>query len=272
MNDPAPKEPRLRTAREGPLAWLRLNRPHVRNAVDDALRDELVAAVEALERDSMVRVLILTGEGTAFCAGGDISGMRRRLEEPITQVAAAGWHRIRQAELLVRLLHGSTKTTIAAVNGAAFGYGMDLALSCDFVLASEAAIFSMSYVQRGLIPDGGGLYFLPRRVGLPRAKELILSGRRVEAGEALSLGIADRVVPAPDLEHAAEGWARELAANGATATALAKSILDRSLELSLDDVLALGAQATAICYTTDEHRDSVTSFLESRRRSEKKHG
>ena len=272
MNGGAPEEPRLRVTREGPVAWLRLNRPHVRNAVDDALREELVTATETLERDPAVRVLILTGEGTAFCAGGDISGMLRRLEEPLTQVAAAGWHRIRQAERLVRLLHGSTKTTIAAVNGAAFGYGMDLALGCDFVLASEAAVFSMSYVQRGLIPDGGGLYFLPRRVGLPRAKELILSGRRVGAREALDLGIADRLVSAAELESAAGGWARELAGNGATASALAKSILDRSLELSLDDVLALGAQAMAICYTTDEHRDSVTSFLESRRRSEEKHG
>lgn len=271
MGDPTPEEPRLLVTREGPVAWLRLNRPRVRNAVDDALRQDLVAAVEALERDADVRVLILTGEGTAFCAGGDISAMRRRLEEPIAQAAAAGWRRVREVERLVRLLHGSAKTTIAAVNGAAFGYGMDLALCCDFVVASEAALFSMSYVQRGLIPDGGGLYFLPRRVGLPRAKELIMSGRRVAAAEAVQLGIADRLVPAPDLERVAEEWAGELAANGATATALAKSILDRTFELTLDDVLALGAQATAICYTTDEHRDSVTSFLESRRRSEGTH-
>lgn len=268
---PQEEEPRVLVAHDGPVAWLRLNRPRVRNAVDDRLREELVAALETLEGDPSIRVLILTGVGTAFCAGGDISGMRQRLEEPINQAAAAGWRRIRHAERAVRLIHGSAKTTIAAVNGPAFGYGMDLALCCDFVVASESAAFSMSYVQRGLIPDGGGLYFLPRRVGLTAAKELIMSGRRVEAEEAQRLGIADRVVPAANLERAAEEWARQLAANGATATALAKSILDRSFELTLDDVFALGAQAMAICYTTDEHRDSVTAFLDSRRRNEEKH-
>ena len=119
----------------------------------------------------------------------------------------------------------------------------------------------MSYVQRGLIPDGGGLYFLPRRVGLPRAKELIFTARRVPAEEAVQIGMADRVVPADELISAAVSWAAELGSGNSTAIALSKSILDQTFELTSEQAFALGAQAQAICYTTDEHKASVTAFL-----------
>jgi len=138
---------------------------------------------------------------------------------------------------------------------------MDMALCCDFIVASEQAFFTMSYVQRGLIPDGGGLYFLPRRVGLPRAKELIFSARRVLADEALAIGLADRVVPAELLLHTATDWAAELGSGNRTALALSKAILDQTFELTADQAFALGAQAQAICYTTDEHQQSVAAFL-----------
>ncbi|HLH27628.1 MAG TPA: enoyl-CoA hydratase-related protein [Acidimicrobiales bacterium] len=256
---------RLRVSTMGAVRELRLNRPEKRNAIDDALREELLAAVEAIARDDEVRAVILTGEGSAFCAGGDVSAMHERLAAPSGRVAGAGWRRIRRVSRLIAALHDLDRVTIAAVNGPAFGFGMDLALCCDFVLASDRAAFAMSYLQRGLIPDGGGLYFLPRRVGLARAKELIFSGRRVDAGEALALGIADRLVPATELPEAALAWAQELAQRPPTALGLAKSILDRSLELELPEVLALGAEATAICYTTEEHRDLVAAFLGSSR-------
>jgi enoyl-CoA hydratase/carnithine racemase len=239
---------------------LRLDRPEVRNAVDDELRDLLTAALERLDADESVRAVILTGEGTAFSAGGDVSAMRRRLETPPGQVAQRGWRRIRQTERLAMALHDLGKVTIAAVNGPAAGFGMDLALACDFVLAADRAVFAMSYVLRGLVPDGGGLYHLPRRVGLARAKELIFSGRRVDAGEALALGIADRVVPAAELSEAAWAWARELAAGPATAIALSKAILNRSFELTPRDVFALSAEAMALCYTTEDHQQSVADF------------
>ncbi len=141
---------------------------------------------------------------------------------------------------------------------------MDLALCCDFIVASEQAFFTMSYVQRGLIPDGGGLYFLPRRVGLPRAKELIFSARRVHADEALRIGLADRMVPADSLVATAIDWAAELGAGGGTALALSKAILDQTFELTADQAFALGAQAQAICYTSDEHHEAVQAFLNRR--------
>src|SRR5258708_14212190 len=126
---------------------------------------------------------------------------------------------------MIGMLHAREKPTIAAVNGAAGGLGMDLALCCDFIVASEKAFFTMSYVQRGLIPDGGGLYFLPRRVGLPRAKDLIFSARRVQADEALAIGLADRVVPAEVLVEASTTWPAALASGNTTALALSKAIL-----------------------------------------------
>jgi enoyl-CoA hydratase/carnithine racemase len=158
-----------------------------------------------------------------------------------------------------------SKPTIAAVNGAASGLGVDLALACDFVLAGPEASFTMAYLKRGLIPDGGGLYFLPRRVGLARAKELIYSARPVRAAEAVEIGLADRAADGDTVESA-QAWAAELAGNGGIAMALAKSILNRSLDMPMEQVFALGGEAQAICYGTDEHRAAVQAFLDKKTR------
>ena len=128
-------------------------------------------------------------------------------------------------------------------------------------MASEEAFFVMSYVERGLIPDGGGLYFLPRRVGLPRAKELIFTARRVQSDEALRIGMCDRVVAPDELVANAVQWAVELGSGNRTALALSKAILDQTFELTAEQAFALGAQAQAICYTTDEHHTAVEAFL-----------
>jgi enoyl-CoA hydratase/carnithine racemase len=136
-----------------------------------------------------------------------------------------------------------------------------VALCCDFIIASEAASFAMSYIHRGLIPDGGGLYFLPRRVGLPRAKELIFTGRKVDPAEALSLGMIDRVTTPDRLLDDARNWAAELSHGSSAALALSKAILDQTFEATMDQVFAAGSQAQAICYTTAEHHKSVNDFL-----------
>jgi enoyl-CoA hydratase/carnithine racemase len=244
------------------VAVATLNRPAVRNAIDEPTRSELGAILERVAGDDGIRAFVLTGKGPGFCAGGDISAMRQRMGAPPGQLAGAGWLRQRRLHGMIAALHSLEKPTIAAVNGAAAGLGMDLALCCDFIVASNQAFFTMSYVQRGLIPDGGGLYFLPRRVGLPRAKELIFSARRVMADEALTIGLADRVVPADNLLSNAIQWATELGSGNSTALALSKSILDQTYELTADQAFALGAQAQAICYTTDEHHAAVSAFLD----------
>jgi enoyl-CoA hydratase/carnithine racemase len=243
------------------IATLTLNRPDKRNAMSDDMRTEFIDALERVAADKSIKALVLTGAGKGFCAGGDIAGMQKRMNAPTGEVGFNGWHRQQRVHHVQALLHTMPKPVIAAVNGAASGLGADTALACDFVIASEWASFTWSYIHRGIIPDGGGMYFLPRRVGLPRAKELIFTGRVVKADEAVSLGIVDRKTSAETLVADAQAWAAELGKGSATALALTKTILNQSFELSSHDVFAQGSQAQGICYTSSEHRASVEAFL-----------
>jgi enoyl-CoA hydratase/carnithine racemase len=243
------------------VATLWLNRPEKRNAMSDDMRAEFISVLEHVANEKAIRALVLTGRGKGFCAGGDVAGMERRLQAPAGEVGFNGWARQQRVHHAQSLLLTLPKPTIAAVNGAASGLGADTALACDFIIASEAASFTWSYINRGIIPDGGGMYFLPRRVGLARAKELIFSGRKVEVDEALDLGIADRKTNADALVADAQRWAREMSKGSATALALGKTILNQSFEMSAHQVFAQGSQAQGICYTSTEHRESVMAFL-----------
>lgn len=243
------------------IATLTLNRPDKRNAMSDAMRAEFIHALEQVAADKAIRALVLTGAGKGFCAGGDVAGMEKRMNAPAGEVGFNGWHRQQRVHHTQMLLHTMPKPVIAAVNGAASGLGADTALACDFVIASEWASFTWSYIHRGIVPDGGGMYFLPRRVGLSTAKQLIFTGRKVDADEALSLGIVDRKTSAERLLADAQAWARELSQGSATALALSKTILNRTFELPAQQVFAQGSQAQGICYTSTEHRDSVMAFL-----------
>src|SRR3954470_15305758 len=246
---------------EGAIATLTLNRPEKRNAMSDDMRTEFIHALERVAADKSIRALVLTGAGKGFCAGGDIAGMERRMSAPTGEIAFNGWHRQQRVHHTQTLLHTMPKPVIAAVNGAASGLGADTALACDFIIASEWASFTWSYIHRGIVPDGGGMYFLPRRVGLPRAKELIFTGRKVDVDEALALGIVDRKTTSETLLADAQAWAAELGKGSATALALTKTILNQTFELSAHDVFAQGSQAQGICYTSTEHRESVMAFL-----------
>jgi enoyl-CoA hydratase/carnithine racemase len=266
MTDQRPSSPRVELTINESIATIALNRPAVRNAIDDETRAEFIAALERVANDDAVRAVILTGNGTAFCAGGDIAGMQQRLQTDPGQVAFNGWRRQKRLHQGVALLHGMPKPTIAAVNGPASGLGCDLALCCDFIIASTAATFAMSFILRGLVSDGGGLYFLPRRVGLPRAKELIFTGRTVAAEEALAIGLADRMSAPDALLKDAQAWAIQLSRGSHVALTLSKSILDQTFELTDEQVLALSREAQAICYTTSEHQDAVAAFLKKKSR------
>ena len=244
------------------IATLTFNRPDKRNAMSDDMRTEFIDALERVAADTSIKALVLTGAGKGFCAGGDIAGMHKRMDAPAGEVGFNGWHRQQRVHRTQALLHTMPKPVIAAVNGAASGLGADTALACDFIIASEWASFSWSYIHRGIVPDGGGMYFLPRRVGLPKAKELIFTGRPVKMDEALQLGIVDRQASADTLLAEAQAWAAELGKGSATALALTKTILNQSFELSAHQVFAQGSQAQGICYTSTAHRESVMAFLD----------
>jgi enoyl-CoA hydratase/carnithine racemase len=246
---------------EDAIATITFNRPDKRNAMSDDMRTEFIHALEQVAADKTIKALVLTGAGKGFCAGGDISGMKNRMNAPVGEVGFNGWHRQQRVHHTQALLHTMPKPVIAAVNGAASGLGADTALACDFIIASEWASFAWSYVLRGIIPDGGGMYFLPRRVGLAKAKELIFTGRQVKLDEAVALGIVDRKTSADTLLADAQAWAAELSQASSTALALTKTILNQSFELSSHDVFAQGSQAQGICYTSSEHRASVEAFL-----------
>lgn len=244
------------------VATLTFNRPDKRNAMSDDMRTEFIDALERVAADTSIKALVLTGAGKGFCAGGDISGMQKRMDAPAGEVGFNGWHRQQRVHRTQALLHTMPKPVVAAVNGAASGLGADTALACDFIIASEWASFSWSYIHRGIVPDGGGMYFLPRRVGLPKAKELIFTGRPVKVDEALQLGIVDRKTSTDALLRDAQAWAAELGKGSATALALTKTILNQSFELPAQQVFAQGSQAQGICYTSTAHRDSVMAFLD----------
>jgi enoyl-CoA hydratase/carnithine racemase len=231
------------------------------------MRLEIRDAVDFIASEQSIRALVLTGAGAAFCSGGDIRGMQERMEQG-PQVGEIGWRRQREFhETLVKFFN-LDRPTVAAVNGPAFGLGLDLALGCDFLFMADTASVAANFVRRGLVPDGGGLFHLPRRVGVPKAKELILSGRTVEAAEALAIGLADRVLPAEGLIEAAVAWLRGNFIHPRTAQALAKNILNRTLELSFEEVNMMGSQAQAFCYATPDHQESVRSFLAERERAQ----
>lgn len=231
---------------DGAIALITLNRPEQRNAISDELREIMRSTLDSLSQEPEVRVVILTGAGSAFCAGGDVRSMQERLQAPAGDVAIAGWRRQQKTFGLASALYHLDQITIAAVNGPAVGLGLDLALACDFIVQAPEAAYSASFVQRGLVPDGGGMFYLPRRIGLQKTKDLIYSGRRVDAPEAFAMGLADVFAGQDRLLEDAKSYAERFTGQSRASLMLMKSIVNRSFELSLESVAALSSEAQAI--------------------------
>lgn len=243
----------------GAVRWLTLNRPDRRNAIPgDGWTDLRDAFIDF--GGSNQRVLVVTGAGGAFCSGADL--------DPADSVELAdvfGRHRrMKLVETAALALHRLPKPTIAAVDGVAAGAGMNLALGCDIVIASHRARFTEIFVQRGLTVDFGGTWLLPRIVGLQRAKELSLSGRIVEAEEALAIGLVLEVVDTDRLEARITELATTLAAGAPVAQRFTKQGLDRSSAASFEEALASEGQAQAICFGTEDVEEGIAAFLEKR--------
>lgn len=241
------------------VATIELRRTQAKNAMDMALKTELAAAVRIVAEDPAVRAVVVTGSGDAFCAGGDIVEMELN-DTPRTS-------RSRLATLLESIyipLAEMEKPTLAAVNGHAHGSGLSLALACDVVIASDAAVLSCAFSKVGLVPDCGSLYFLPRRLGIGRAKELVFSARRVKAAEALDLGLVDRVVPADSFADEVQATARAFAAGPTVVLGLAKKLLDVATSSTLREVSELEGFAQAVAYSTSDHAAARRSFTEKK--------
>ncbi|GAC57584.1 putative enoyl-CoA hydratase [Gordonia hirsuta DSM 44140 = NBRC 16056] len=256
--------PLLITRDDDVVTWT-LNQPQTRNAIsDEAMIDALVAAVEAVNRDPSVRVVILTGAGSAFSAGGNVKDMAAR-----TGLFAGAAHEQRTGYRLAiqripRAMDTLEVPVIAAVNGPAVGAGCDLALMCDLRIASPSAFFAESFVKLGLIPGDGGAWFLPRVVGAARAAEMALTGDRVDAATALEWGIVSQVVPEDGLADAARRLADRIAVNPPVAVRMTKKLLRESSRQSLDQLLELSAAMQGIAHQTEDHHEAVAAFLDKR--------
>jgi 2-(1,2-epoxy-1,2-dihydrophenyl)acetyl-CoA isomerase len=241
------------------IAAVTLNRPEARNALNLEMREALEAGLAGLEADSSVRALILRGAGEHFCAGGDVKLMQAH---PMT--AAEGQARVEAMNRAVRRLIDFRAPTLAMVDGFAVGAGCNLALACDLVVASERARFGEIFARLGLVPDGGGVYLLPRRVGLARAKELVFLADVVEAAAAERMGLVNWVVPAADLQARTLALARRIVEGPPRALAAAKTLLNRSLAVDVDTSLAWEALVQGVMIESEDHREGLQAFFEKR--------
>jgi 2-(1,2-epoxy-1,2-dihydrophenyl)acetyl-CoA isomerase len=245
--------------RAGAIATITLNRPDARNAIDLVMRQELVAALDEVEADEAARVLILTGAGGHFCAGGDVKSMRAR-----RSTAAEGRARVELLNRMVLRLVDFPRPTIAMVDGYAVGAGTNLALCCDLVVASERARFGELFNKIGLVPDGGGTWLLSRLVGLARAKELIFTGEIFDAAEAARIGLVNRVVPAAELERATRALAEKIVTGPPVAQRLAKHMVNRAATTDLAAALDLEAYSQGLASASDDHQEGLAAFFDKR--------
>jgi enoyl-CoA hydratase/carnithine racemase len=241
------------------IAKITLNRPEALNALNKKLSEEIGLAIEDAGKDETIRVVVITGAGRAFCAGGDLKDLPLTPGNPVTsKETLEGWHK---ALIGIRRME---KPVIAAVNGVAIGGGMDLALMCDMRIASENARFGEAYVRIGGVPDGGGTYLLPRLVGAAKACELLFTGDIISAQEAERLGLVNKVVPVDKLESTAAELAGKIAGGAPMSLSLIKRAIYMGDTQDIETSFRYIALMTAICMETQDAKEGVAAFVEKR--------
>jgi enoyl-CoA hydratase/carnithine racemase len=243
--------------REGTVALITLNRPNVLNALNETMKNELIHALKETKEDDNIRVLVLTGRGRAFCAGADLN----RFVE-IQESDKDHNKKIRFGSLdFPRAFIQYPKPIIAAINGAAYGFGFTVTLTCDIRLASKKAKFSCAFVRIGVTPEFCSTYFLPRLIGYSKAAELIFTARPFDAHEALEIGAVNQVIPHNRLMPETKKIAKQIASMPPTAVQKSKEILRHGMQSTLDQVIQHEAMVFLDCLKTEEHRLALSNLL-----------
>jgi 2-(1,2-epoxy-1,2-dihydrophenyl)acetyl-CoA isomerase len=252
------------------VAWITLNRPDAGNAMTADMRNQIADWLSDISGDPTVRCVVITGEGEkAFCTGADLRGSRTqvpakpegapdRMVGDAARMIRTGWQR------LVGAVLDCEKPVIAAVNGTAAGGGCNLVLACDLVIMAEEARLIEVFIRRGIIPDAGGCYLLPRLIGPQRAKELMFFGTDVSGADAERLGLANRVVPRAELQAMVTDWAERLAAMPTRAIGVTKELINRSFESSRPTAFAEESWAQELVTGTEDSVEGMRSFAERR--------
>jgi len=238
------------------VVTLTLNRPEKKNAMNAAMFNELLAVFREVDASTSDRVLVITGAGDAFCSGADLGDRGAD-----TRHSLARLHWVADIALA---LHRIPKPVIAKVNGVAVGAGMNLALGCDLIVASENARFSEIFARRGLSIDFGGSWLLPRLIGMHRAKELAFFADIISAKEAAELGLVNRVLPASQLDAFVAEWADRLAAGPPLALSMTKRLLTNSFTMTMDEALEAEGMAQSVNTATEDTAETIRAFLDKR--------
>lgn len=241
----------------GGAVWVTLDRPEAKNALSRAVNVELARLAAELGQRRDVRAVVLTGAGGAFSAGADLKerrGVAAADTGPYVDAIAGA----------INAWADMPRPTIAALPGAALGGGLELALACDFRVAAEEAVMGLSEVRLGIMPGAGGTQRLPRLIGVARAKELVMTGRRIDARRALEIGLVSRVVPAGELRAAAEELAAELTGCAPLSVAMAKQAIDQGFALPLDRALALERRCYDVTLMSEDRNEGLRAFAEKR--------
>jgi enoyl-CoA hydratase len=249
-------EPLVLSETRGRVGWATLNRPKALNALNDALIDELVAALQRFDRDDAIGAIVITGSEKAFAAGADIAAMKDRsfIDAFKDDFITRNWDKVRQVR----------KPLIAAVTGYALGGGCELAMACDLIIAAESARFGQPEIKLGIIPGAGGTQRLPRAVGKAKAMDLVLSGRMMDAQEAERCGLVARVVPAERLHTEALEVATTIASYSLPAVMAAKEAVNRAFESALADGMLFERRLFHALFATADQKEGMAAFLEKR--------
>jgi 2-(1,2-epoxy-1,2-dihydrophenyl)acetyl-CoA isomerase len=264
-----PDEDLLTELDEHGVFWITLNRPDAANAITPIQRNTMIDLLQTASADLHVRCVVIGATGTRFCTGADLRAIQPpgparpddapdRATGDVIRMIATG------AQRLVSAILDCEKPVIASVNGTAAGIGAHLALAADLVIAADTAKLIEVFVRRGIAPDGGGAWLLPRVVGLHKAKELIFFGEDLSAADALHLGIVNKVVPFDDLHDETAAWAAKLATGPTKAIGLSKALLNRSLESDRATAFAEEAMVQEVIMTTHDANEGVAAFRERR--------